>query len=83
MRAVASYGQDPGFLRRVRVAGGWHTVGLEAAHPDCTPPAPWAESGRCWAQVDHPVVDVTVFLAWLDGDGAEVDAAPDAHQNSR
>ncbi len=66
VRAVALYGQDPGFLRRVRVVGGWRTEGAGAAHPECTPPSPWAEVGRCWPQVAHPVVDVTVFLDWLD-----------------
>ena len=66
VRGVALFGQDPGFLRRVRVAGGWHTEGSGAAHPGCTPPAPWQRTGQCWAQVAHPVVDVTVFLDWLD-----------------
>lgn len=71
MRAVALYGQDPGFLRRVRVAGGWRGAGAAAAYPEYTPPIPWPTVGRCWAEVDHPVADVTVFLAFVDGDGAE------------
>ncbi len=57
--AVAIYGQDPRFLRRVRVAGGWLSQGSAANYPDCTPPAPWTYTGRCWDDVDHSVVDVT------------------------
>lgn len=68
VRAVALYGQDPGFLRRVRVPGGWHTEGFGAAYPERTPPVCWPDAGRCWAQVAHPVVDVTAFLTWVDGD---------------
>lgn len=71
MRAVARYGQDPKLLRRVRVAGGWHGEGVAAAYPERTPPVPWPRAGRCWAGVDHPVVDVTVVIAWVDGGGAE------------
>jgi hypothetical protein len=65
VRAVAIYGADPGFLRRVRVPGGWHSQGSGANHPDCTPPGPWARTGLCWDGVDHPVVDVTPELRWL------------------
>ncbi len=61
--AVALHGQDPAFLRRVRVPGGWHGQGLGAAHPDVTPPRLWADIGRCWDGVEHPVVDVTAFIA--------------------
>ncbi|MGH3568363.1 MAG: hypothetical protein ACRDRH_20505 [Pseudonocardia sp.] len=63
MRAVALYGQDPRILRRRRVPGGWHGEGLAASYPDRTPPVPWPEAGRCWAEVDHPVVDVTGVIA--------------------
>jgi len=57
--AVALHGQSPTFLRRVRVFGGWHSEGLAAAHPEVTPPTPWVEVGRCWADEQHAVVDVT------------------------
>ncbi len=60
--AVALYDEEPSFLRRVRVPGGWHTEGCGAAHPEATPPKPWQEVGRCWDGVEHPVVDVTAFL---------------------
>jgi len=70
--AVALYGEDPGFLRRERVPGGWHTEGAAAAHPECTPPAPWQRTGICWAQVQHPVVDVTAYVSWINGAGAEL-----------
>ena len=83
VRAVALYGQDPGFLRRERVAGGWHTEGAGAAYPESTPPGPWARAGRCWAQVDHPVVDVSVFLAWTEGSRAELGAAAPVRQDTR
>lgn len=83
VRAVALHGQDPEFLRRVRVPGGWHTEGAGAAYPECTPPAPWVQAGRCWAEAGHPVVDVTVFLTWLDEADAEVGANADAREDSR
>jgi hypothetical protein len=59
VRAVASYGADPGFLRWDRTAGGWHCEGSGANHPDCTPAVSWPRVGCCWAGTDHPVVDVT------------------------
>ena len=59
VRVVAIYGENPEFLRRVRLNGGWRTAGSGAAHPDCTPPGPWLRTGQCWAGADHPVVDVT------------------------
>ncbi len=71
VRAVALYGQDPGLIRRVRAPGGWHTEGAGAAHPESTPPGPWQRTGQCWAQVAHTVVDVTDFVAWVDGAGTE------------
>lgn len=71
VRAVAQCGQDPGLLRRVRVVGGWRGAGAAAAYPEHTPPMPWPRVGRCWAGIDHPVADVTVFIACLDGGGAE------------
>lgn len=74
MRAVAQCGQDPGFLRRVRVARGWRTAGAAAAYPEHTPPMPWSRVGLCWAGIDHPVEDVTVFIARVDGGGD--DAGP-------
>jgi len=61
--AVALYGHDPAFLRRVRVTGGWHGQGSGSNHPQCTPPKPWADTGRCWAGEQHPVVDVSDFVA--------------------
>ncbi len=83
VRAVALYGQDPGLLRRVRVAGGWHTEGVGAAYSECTPPGPWQRTGQCWAQVPHPVVDVTVFLDWLDGADGRVGAPRFPRQATR
>lgn len=59
VRAVALYGQEPAFLHRVRVKGGWHTRGLGANHPGSTPPKSWEEVGQCWAGEKHAVVDVT------------------------
>jgi hypothetical protein len=56
---VAIYGEDPGFLRRVRVAGGWRTMGSGACHAGSGPPRPWEDLGACWAGAIHPVVDVT------------------------
>lgn len=56
---VAVYGEDPGFLRRVRVRGGWRTMGAGACYADSSPPRPWSELGSCWAGGTHPVVDVT------------------------
>lgn len=54
------YGDEPGFLRRVRVPGqGWHCEGAAAPYPERTPPKPWPMVGRCWAGVQHPVVDAT------------------------
>ena len=61
--AVALHGQDPRFLRRIRVQGGWRSRGLGAAHPDATPPAHWAEIGQRWAGEQHVVIDVTAFVA--------------------
>ncbi len=69
---MALFGADPAMLRRVRVAGGWHTEGACAAYPECTPPGPWERTGHCWAQVVHPVVDVTAFVTWVNGAGAEL-----------
>lgn len=64
--AIALHGQDPQFLRRVRVPGGWHSQGLGAAHPDATPPKPWTDVGLCWAGQQHAVVDVTWCVAPAD-----------------
>lgn len=63
MHIIALYGDDPGYLRRVRVPGGWHTRGHAANHPDATPPVQWANTGRCWAGRHHPVIDVTTYTA--------------------
>ncbi|MGI9001268.1 MAG: hypothetical protein ACR2GH_06335 [Pseudonocardia sp.] len=57
--AVALLGRDPGFLRSVRVLGGWHTRGAAATYADLALPEPWAQVGCCWDGVEHPVLDVT------------------------
>jgi len=58
VQAVAIYRENPAFLRRVRVSGGWKTEGAGACHTAHTPPRPWAETGRCWAGTNHAVVEV-------------------------
>jgi len=63
VRVVALVGQDPAFLRAVRTSDGWHTEGLGAAHPDCSPSRGWGDVGRCWAGEQHPVVDVSDWPA--------------------
>jgi len=63
VRAVALVGQDAAFLRSVRTSDGWHTEGLGAAHPESSPSRGWGDVGRCWAGEQHPVVDVSDWLA--------------------
>ncbi len=63
VQAVALHGDDPQYLRRVRVPGGWHGRGHAANHPDATPPVAWAQTGQCWAGHEHPVIDVTAALS--------------------
>lgn len=53
---VVLHEQDPEILRKVRVAGGWRTRGIAAAHQDITPPDEWKTVGLCWAGNEHPVV---------------------------
>lgn len=73
IRVVAVYGEDPGFLRRVRVGGGWRTHGAGACYTESSPPRPWAQLGNCWAGAQHPVVDVTGWDSVADAvsDSAE------------
>jgi len=61
--AVALYGDDPRFLRLVRVRSLWYRRGTGAAHPDHSAPVPWSDAGRCWAGQDHAVVDATEQVA--------------------
>lgn len=56
--AVALYGQDPECLRRVRRREGWCHRGSGVRHP-AGPAVSWVDVGRCWAGVDHAVVDAT------------------------
>ncbi len=56
---VAVHGEDPWFLHRVRVDGGWHTRGAGSCYAESSPPKPWNQIGTCWAGAEHPVVDVT------------------------
>ncbi|MGI9002936.1 MAG: hypothetical protein ACR2GH_14960 [Pseudonocardia sp.] len=59
VRVVVLWGDEPAFLRSVRVDGGWHAHGFATPRLDPTPPQPWTVTGRCWAGVHHPVVDAT------------------------
>jgi hypothetical protein len=78
VRAVVLYGDDPAFLRVVRVPGGWHGQGAAAPHPELTAPEPWAGVGRCWAGAQHPVVDATGWLLTAGRPGvAPAVVAPD------
>lgn len=63
VRAVALAGEDPGFLRTERRPDGWHTEGHAAAYPEATPSRGWGDVGRCWDAAEHPVVDVSDWLA--------------------
>jgi hypothetical protein len=81
VRAVALAGQDPSFLRAERREDGWHTDGLGAAHPGASQPRGWGELGQCWAGVEHPVVNVSDWLAQQAGSGT-TDRSPQ-HQVRR
>jgi hypothetical protein len=64
VRTVALHGQQPAFLRAERDGDSWRTAGHAAAHPEGSSPRPWGELGRCWAETEHAVVDVTTDLAY-------------------
>lgn len=59
IRVVVLCGDEPGFLRMVRVPGGWHRQGAATSYSDYTSPVPWSDAGRCWAGAEHPVLDAS------------------------
>ncbi len=59
VRVVVLCGDEPGFLRMVRVPGGWHRQGAATSYSDRTPPVPWSDTGQCWAGVQHSVLDAS------------------------
>ncbi len=71
VRVVVLCGDDPGFLRMVRVPGGWHRQGAATSYSDCTPPIPWSDAGRCWAGAQHPVLDATASANRQDSEAGQ------------
>ena len=58
VKAVTITGQDPAFLRMEREPGGWRYAGAAASHAHLDQPSKWSAVGLCWANSEHPVVDV-------------------------